>query len=129
MKLTGENLSTRGKKPVPVPLCPPQIPHGLTPVLHGERPATNVLSHGTVSQSLYFPKLSWHGLTITLLPKALMARSHNHFTSQSSPFARRNSEHCLRHFLLSWYTFVVGHNAPPSPPIHVITFSDYRQLK
>jgi hypothetical protein len=30
MKLTGGNRSTRGKKPVPVPLCPPQIPHGLT---------------------------------------------------------------------------------------------------
>jgi hypothetical protein len=30
MKLTGESLSTRGEKPVPVPLCPPQIPHGLT---------------------------------------------------------------------------------------------------
>jgi hypothetical protein len=29
MKLTGENRSTRGGKPVPVPLCPPQIPHGL----------------------------------------------------------------------------------------------------
>jgi hypothetical protein len=30
MKLTGENRSTRGKKPVPMPLCPPQIPHGPT---------------------------------------------------------------------------------------------------
>jgi hypothetical protein len=28
MILTGENRSTRGK-PVPVPLCPPQIPHAL----------------------------------------------------------------------------------------------------
>jgi hypothetical protein len=27
MKLTWENRSTRGEKPVPVPLCPPQIPH------------------------------------------------------------------------------------------------------
>jgi hypothetical protein len=25
-----ENQRTRGKKPVPMPLCPPQIPHGLT---------------------------------------------------------------------------------------------------
>jgi hypothetical protein len=31
MKLTGKNRSTWGeKKPVPVSLCPPQIPHGLT---------------------------------------------------------------------------------------------------
>jgi hypothetical protein len=51
MKLTGENRQL-GEKPVPVPLCPPQIPHGLdlgsNPGLRGERPATNRLSHGTV---------------------------------------------------------------------------------
>jgi hypothetical protein len=29
MKLTVENRQL-GEKPVPVPLCPPQIPHGLT---------------------------------------------------------------------------------------------------
>jgi hypothetical protein len=29
MKLTGENRQL-GEKPVPVPLCPPQTPHGLT---------------------------------------------------------------------------------------------------
>jgi hypothetical protein len=32
-----------GEKPVPVTLCPPQIPHGLTGL------ATNRLSHGTVT--------------------------------------------------------------------------------
>jgi hypothetical protein len=50
MKFTEKNRSTRGEKPVPVPLCPPQIPQGLTPGskpgLRGERPATNRLSHG-----------------------------------------------------------------------------------
>jgi hypothetical protein len=50
MKLTGENRQLGGK-PVPVPLCPPQISHGLdlgsNPGLRGERPATNRLSHGT----------------------------------------------------------------------------------
>jgi hypothetical protein len=50
MKLTGENRQL-GEEPVPVPLCPPQISHGLTPGsnpgLRGERPATNRLSHGT----------------------------------------------------------------------------------
>jgi hypothetical protein len=38
------------EKPVPVPLCPPQIPmHDpeFNPGLCGERPATNRLSHGT----------------------------------------------------------------------------------
>jgi hypothetical protein len=30
MKLTGENRQL-GEKPVPVPLCPPQISHGLDP--------------------------------------------------------------------------------------------------
>jgi hypothetical protein len=29
MKLTGENRQL-GEKPVPLPLCPPQISHGLT---------------------------------------------------------------------------------------------------
>jgi hypothetical protein len=50
MKSTGENRQL-GEKPVPVPLCPPQTPHGLdlgsNPGLRGERPATNHLSHGT----------------------------------------------------------------------------------
>jgi hypothetical protein len=40
-----------GEKPLPVPLCPPQIPHGLTPGpnpgLRGGRPAANSLSNGT----------------------------------------------------------------------------------
>jgi hypothetical protein len=55
MKLTGENRQL-GEKPVPVPLCPLQTPHGLTPGsnpgLRGERPATNRLSHGTAPHSL-----------------------------------------------------------------------------
>jgi hypothetical protein len=50
MKLTGENRQL-GEKPVPVPLCPPQISQDLTwdrtPGLRGVRPATNRLSHGT----------------------------------------------------------------------------------
>jgi hypothetical protein len=52
MKLTGENRQL-GEKPVPVPLCPPQNPHGLTrdrtPGLRSGRPATNRLSHGTAN--------------------------------------------------------------------------------
>jgi hypothetical protein len=47
-----------GRKPVPVPLCPPQIPHGLTPGsnpgLRGGRPATNSPSHGTTELSVNF---------------------------------------------------------------------------
>jgi hypothetical protein len=50
MKSTGKNRQL-GEKPVPVPLCTPQISHGLdlgsNPGLRGERPATNRLSHGT----------------------------------------------------------------------------------
>jgi hypothetical protein len=45
-----------GEKPVSVPLCPTQIPHGpnrdRTP--RGERPATNRLSHGTADIPQYF---------------------------------------------------------------------------
>jgi hypothetical protein len=44
-----------GEKPVPVLLCPPQIPHGLAPGANpgfrGERPETNRLSHGTAACS------------------------------------------------------------------------------
>jgi hypothetical protein len=46
------NRSTR-RKPAPVPLCPPQIPHDLTwartPGRRGGKPATNCLSYGTVT--------------------------------------------------------------------------------
>jgi hypothetical protein len=49
MILTGE-IEELGEKPVPVLLCPPQIPNGLKPgtnqSLHGKRLATNRLSHG-----------------------------------------------------------------------------------
>jgi hypothetical protein len=52
MKSTGENRQL-GEKPFPVPLCPPQISHGLdlgsNPGLRDERPATNRLSHGTAN--------------------------------------------------------------------------------
>jgi hypothetical protein len=42
------NRSTR-RKPAPVPLCPPQIPHDLGSYLgrRGGKPATNRLSYGT----------------------------------------------------------------------------------
>jgi hypothetical protein len=57
MKLTGENRQL-GEKPVPVPLRPPQISHGLdlgsNPGLRGERPATNRLSHGTAITTVIF---------------------------------------------------------------------------
>jgi hypothetical protein len=45
-----ENRSTR-RKPEPVPLCPPQIPHddpGSNASRRIRKPATNRLSYGTV---------------------------------------------------------------------------------
>jgi hypothetical protein len=42
-----EKTEELGEKPVPVPLCPPHIPHGLTCASASERSATNRLSHGT----------------------------------------------------------------------------------
>jgi hypothetical protein len=60
MKLIGENRQL-GEKPVPVPLCPPQISHGLdpgsNPDLRGERPANNRLSHGTAVIVPYVKKI------------------------------------------------------------------------
>jgi hypothetical protein len=50
MKSTGETDNSE-KTLFTVPLCPPQISHGLdlgsNPGLRGERQATNRLSHGT----------------------------------------------------------------------------------
>jgi hypothetical protein len=74
MKLTGENRL--GEKPVPVPLCPPQISHGLdlgsNPGLRSERPASNLLSHGTamlgVTKTLAFTVVDRSNLcTVRLL--------------------------------------------------------------
>jgi hypothetical protein len=45
-----ENGSTR-RKPAPVPLFPPQIPHDLNPGRRGGKPATNSLSSGTAPRS------------------------------------------------------------------------------
>jgi hypothetical protein len=82
MKLTGET-EVLGEKPVPVPLGPPQIPHGLTPGsnlgLRGERPVTNRLSHGTAAVVQLFEALRYRpegrGLFIGLiLPAALWGR-------------------------------------------------------
>jgi hypothetical protein len=48
MRIGRGNRSTR-RKPAPVPLCPPQIPHDLEsdPGRFGGKPETNRLSYGT----------------------------------------------------------------------------------
>jgi hypothetical protein len=48
MRIGRETRSTR-RKPAPVPLCSPQIPHdlGSNPVRRGGKPATNRLSYDT----------------------------------------------------------------------------------
>jgi hypothetical protein len=48
MRFGRGNRSTR-RKPAPVPLCPPPIPHdlGSNPGRRGGKPATNRLSYGT----------------------------------------------------------------------------------
>jgi hypothetical protein len=49
MMIARENRGTR-RKPAPVPLCPPQIPHAFpdgNPGSCGRKPATNRLSYGT----------------------------------------------------------------------------------
>jgi hypothetical protein len=67
MKLTGENRSTRGGKPVPVTFCPPQIQHGIGPVsnpgLLGERYTTNRLSHRTANSTSYFRDTLYHDIS------------------------------------------------------------------
>jgi hypothetical protein len=48
MRIGRGNRSTR-RKPAPMPLCPPQIPHDLTsnPGRRGGKPEINRLSYGT----------------------------------------------------------------------------------
>jgi hypothetical protein len=62
MKLTGK-AEVLGEKPVPVSLCPPQIPHGLTPGsnpgLRGGKSAANRLSHGTARLTVFVASLSF----------------------------------------------------------------------
>jgi hypothetical protein len=48
MKLTREDRNTRGK-PVPGPLCPPQIPRGLT----GDRTQSSVLGGWRITTLSY----------------------------------------------------------------------------
>jgi hypothetical protein len=61
MRIGRGNRSTR-RKPAPVPLCPPQIPHDLTsnPARRGGKPATNRLGYGavfTLGKSCVFTKI------------------------------------------------------------------------
>jgi hypothetical protein len=64
------NRSTR-RKPAPVPLCPPQIPHdlGSTPGRRGGKPSTNRLCYGTAVASPYWNLLRhqlFRGLELVL---------------------------------------------------------------
>jgi hypothetical protein len=58
--LTGKT-EEHGERPVPVPPCPPQIPHGLTRARHrasAERgPVTVLLSHGVAYGRLTLYKI------------------------------------------------------------------------
>jgi hypothetical protein len=63
MRIGRGNWSTR-RKPAPVPLCPSQIPHDLTPARTlgrcSGKPATNRLSYGTaysVFKSIHFRRV------------------------------------------------------------------------
>jgi hypothetical protein len=66
-----------------VPLCPPQIPHGLisgsNPGLRGGRPATNRLSHGTAN--IFNTIATSFGLTSSdITQSARHCNSENHFS-------------------------------------------------
>ena len=67
-----------GQKPVPVPLCPLQIPYGFdlefNPGLQGERPAINCLGHGMVKTFFWWKLFNTHHKKIVLY-KVLSPRS------------------------------------------------------
>jgi hypothetical protein len=77
-----------GEKPVSVPLCPTQIPHGLTtgsnPGLCGWRPAANRLSHGTARIMCLFKHSSCP--TNALYSMSLHYNTGNIFTSWTHMF-------------------------------------------
>jgi hypothetical protein len=56
----GRGKRSTQRKPDPMPLCPPQIPHdlGSNPGRCGGKPATNRLSYGKVKMVGYFTKRS-----------------------------------------------------------------------
>jgi hypothetical protein len=58
MRIGRGNRSTR-RKPAPLPLCPPQIPHdlGSNPGRRDGKPATNRLSYGTASDDSNFENM------------------------------------------------------------------------
>jgi hypothetical protein len=76
-----------GGKPVPVPLCPPQIPHGLTPGsnpgLRGDRPATNRLSHGTALYILHI--WSYTICHTSLVPESIYCTYESFIERPSTP--------------------------------------------
>jgi hypothetical protein len=66
-----------GEKPVPLPLCLPQIPHGLTweriCALHGGTPSASLLKYGTKTKSylrtrryIFGVKVSWDVYTVQI---------------------------------------------------------------
>jgi hypothetical protein len=60
MRIGRGNRSTR-RKPAPVPLCPPQIPHHLIWDRTRGKPATNHLSYGTASNAVTMVTNIKHG--------------------------------------------------------------------
>jgi hypothetical protein len=58
--MTGENLKNSDKKPVPVPLCPPQLTHGLTQArtwasaMRGQRITTRAMEQHNLAEDKEF---------------------------------------------------------------------------
>jgi hypothetical protein len=113
-----------GEKPVSVPLCPPQIPHGLTPGsnagLRSGGPAANRLSHGTAfyvhsDVKYFFPSTVWRRCgsmqqrladTVTVHRRHVVSRcvlGLNKGFKQNRITEIRAAQNCLRSYQsLSW---------------------------
>jgi hypothetical protein len=100
MRIGRGNRSTR-RKPVSVPLCPPQIPHdlGSNPGRRGGKPATNPLSYGTANVtgnsrcqfSRSFQRKSTHGVRgyLDLAGRSSVPRSQEPTARPYSPDTER----------------------------------------
>jgi hypothetical protein len=62
--MIGKGNRIIGRKPAPVPLCSPQIPHDLNPGRRGGKPATNRLSYGAAMTQVTFLQLKRPILTL-----------------------------------------------------------------
>jgi hypothetical protein len=105
MILTGENRRTR-RKTCPVPLCPPQIPHGLTrertraSAVRGRRLTTWAKAR-PVSRSHY-----WHNIADTRMACYEMSQPASDLALFTRPNGRQDLKSVIKSRIVRWVEYV-----------------------